>query len=129
MNVAAILKLKGRTVVTTTVDRPMLDVAKLLAQHGIGCIVIYTVTYYKPDNSPRLLARKFSSKDDSSAPMTQGSSRSSLGTCEREGSGVGVGRMTEQPNLKGAKEWSKQELSLFRTGSSTGVRSPTLPPS
>ena len=40
MNVAAILKLKGRTVVTTTADRSMLDVAKLLAQHGIGCIVI-----------------------------------------------------------------------------------------
>ena len=30
----------------------------------------YTVTYYKPDNSPQLLARK-SSKDDSSVPMTQ----------------------------------------------------------
>ncbi len=40
MNVAAILKLKGRTVVTTTADKSMLDVAKLLAQHGIGCIVI-----------------------------------------------------------------------------------------
>jgi CBS domain-containing protein len=40
MNVAAILKLKGRPVVTTTADRSMLDVAKLLAQHGIGCIVI-----------------------------------------------------------------------------------------
>lgn len=25
----------------------------------------YTVTYYKPDNSPQLLARKFPSKDDS----------------------------------------------------------------
>jgi hypothetical protein len=36
MNVAAILKLKGRTVVTTTADRSMLDVAKLLAQHGIA---------------------------------------------------------------------------------------------
>jgi hypothetical protein len=31
----------------------------------------YTVTYYKPDNSPQLLARNFPSKDDSSAPMTQ----------------------------------------------------------
>ena len=31
----------------------------------------YTVTYYKPDNSPQLLARKFPSKDDSSVPMTQ----------------------------------------------------------
>ena len=40
MNVAAILKLKGRTVVTTTADKSMLEVAKLLAQHGIGCIVI-----------------------------------------------------------------------------------------
>ena len=40
MNVAAILKLKGRTVVTTTADRSMLEIAKLLAQHSIGCIVI-----------------------------------------------------------------------------------------
>ena len=32
---------------------------------------IYTVTYYKPGNSPQLLARKFPNKDDSSAPMTQ----------------------------------------------------------
>jgi CBS domain-containing protein len=40
MNVAAILKLKGRTVVTTTADKSLLDVAKLLEQHGIGCIVI-----------------------------------------------------------------------------------------
>jgi hypothetical protein len=31
----------------------------------------YTVTYYKPDNSPQLLARNFPNKDDSSAPMTQ----------------------------------------------------------
>ena len=31
----------------------------------------YTVTYYQPDNSPQLLARKFPSKDDSSVPMTQ----------------------------------------------------------
>ena len=31
----------------------------------------YTVTYYKPDNSPQLLARKFPSKDDSSVPITQ----------------------------------------------------------
>ena len=31
----------------------------------------YTVTYYKPDNSPQLFARKFPSKDDSSVPMTQ----------------------------------------------------------
>jgi hypothetical protein len=32
---------------------------------------IYTVTYYKPDNSPQLLAGKFPSNDDSSAPITQ----------------------------------------------------------
>jgi hypothetical protein len=31
----------------------------------------YTVTYHKPDNSPQRLARKFPSKDDRSAPMTQ----------------------------------------------------------
>ena len=40
MNVAAILKLKGRSVVTTTKDKSLLDIAKLLTQHGIGCIVI-----------------------------------------------------------------------------------------
>jgi CBS domain-containing protein len=40
MNVAAILKLKGRGVITTTPDKSLLDIAKLLAQHGIGCIVI-----------------------------------------------------------------------------------------
>jgi CBS domain-containing protein len=40
MNVAAILKQKGGGVFTTTNDKSMLDIAKLLAQHGIGCIVI-----------------------------------------------------------------------------------------
>ncbi len=40
MNVAAILKLKGRTVVTITADKSLLEVAKLLVQHGIGCIVM-----------------------------------------------------------------------------------------
>ena len=40
MNVATILKQKGRSVFTTTEDKSLLDIAKLLAQHGIGCIVI-----------------------------------------------------------------------------------------
>jgi CBS domain-containing protein len=40
MNVATILKQKGRGVFTTTEDKSLLDIAKLLAQHGIGCIVI-----------------------------------------------------------------------------------------
>ena len=40
MHVAAILKVKGRNVVTTTADKSLLDVAKLLEQHAIGCIVI-----------------------------------------------------------------------------------------
>jgi CBS domain-containing protein len=40
MNVATILKLKGSGVFTTTEDKSLRDVAKLLAQHGIGCIVI-----------------------------------------------------------------------------------------
>ena len=40
MNVATILKQKGRDVFTTTSDKSLLDIAKLLAQHGIGCIVI-----------------------------------------------------------------------------------------
>ena len=40
MNVATILKDKGRAVITATTDTSLLDIAKLLQQHGIGCIVI-----------------------------------------------------------------------------------------
>ena len=40
MNVATIMKQKGRGVFTTTTDKSLLDVARLLSQHGIGCIVI-----------------------------------------------------------------------------------------
>ena len=40
MHVAAILKVKGRNVVTTSADKSLLDVAKLLEQHDIGCLVI-----------------------------------------------------------------------------------------
>ena len=40
MNVATILKQKGRGVFTTTSDKSLLAIAKLLAQHGIGCIVV-----------------------------------------------------------------------------------------
>ena len=40
MNVATILKQKGSGVFTTTSDKSLLAIAKLLQQHGIGCIVI-----------------------------------------------------------------------------------------
>jgi len=40
MNVAAILKLKGREVFTASPDTPLLEIAELLGQHKIGCIVI-----------------------------------------------------------------------------------------
>jgi len=40
MNVAAILKSKGREVVTTGPNTPLLDIAELLGVHRIGCIVI-----------------------------------------------------------------------------------------
>ena len=40
MHVAAILKLKGRNVVTTTADKSMLEIAKLLSAHAIGCVVV-----------------------------------------------------------------------------------------
>jgi CBS domain-containing protein len=40
MNVAAILKQKGREVFTTTPDTTLLDITKLLGLHGIGCVVI-----------------------------------------------------------------------------------------
>ena len=40
MNVATILKQKGGGVFTTTTDKSLLDIAKLLVQHGIGCMVI-----------------------------------------------------------------------------------------
>ena len=40
MNVAAILKAKGRRVVTTASDTSLLDITKQLRMHSIGCIVI-----------------------------------------------------------------------------------------
>jgi CBS domain-containing protein len=40
MNVAAILKMKGREVITAPPDMPLLEIAKLLGTHRIGCIVI-----------------------------------------------------------------------------------------
>jgi CBS domain-containing protein len=40
MNVATILKQKGGGVFTTTTDKSLLDIARLLVQHGIGCMVI-----------------------------------------------------------------------------------------
>jgi CBS domain-containing protein len=40
MNVAAILKLKGRSVVTIASEVALLDVARLLQEKRIGCIVI-----------------------------------------------------------------------------------------
>jgi hypothetical protein len=40
MNVATILKHKGSGVFTTTSEKSLLEIAKLLAQHGIGCLVI-----------------------------------------------------------------------------------------
>jgi len=40
MNVAAILKSKGREVFTAAPDTPLLEIAKLLGVHRIGCIVI-----------------------------------------------------------------------------------------
>ena len=40
MNVAAILKQKGREVFTTAPDTSLLEITKLLGMHGIGCIVI-----------------------------------------------------------------------------------------
>jgi CBS domain-containing protein len=40
MNVAAILKLKGRGVVTTSPDTSLLEIARALGKNDIGCIVI-----------------------------------------------------------------------------------------
>jgi CBS domain-containing protein len=40
MNAATILKFKGSGVFTTTANKSLLDIARLLVQHSIGCIVI-----------------------------------------------------------------------------------------
>jgi CBS domain-containing protein len=40
MNAATILSFKGNGVVTCTADKSLLDIAKLLAQYCVGCIVI-----------------------------------------------------------------------------------------
>jgi CBS domain-containing protein len=40
MNVAAILKQKGRSVFTTAPGTTLLEITKLLGVHGVGCIVV-----------------------------------------------------------------------------------------
>ena len=40
MNVAAILKMKGKGVFTASADTSLLEITKLLEQHGIGYIVV-----------------------------------------------------------------------------------------
>ena len=40
MNVAMILKLKGREVITSGPDASLLDIAEMLGKHGIGSVVI-----------------------------------------------------------------------------------------
>jgi CBS domain-containing protein len=40
MNVASILKQKGREVLTSPPDASLLDVARLLSTHGVGCVVV-----------------------------------------------------------------------------------------
>jgi CBS domain-containing protein len=40
MNVAAILKTKGREVFTTTPETTLLDITKLLGVHRVGCIIV-----------------------------------------------------------------------------------------
>jgi CBS domain-containing protein len=40
MNVAAILKEKGRTVFTAAPDIPLQEIARELTQNGVGCIVL-----------------------------------------------------------------------------------------
>jgi CBS domain-containing protein len=40
MNVATILKLKGRDVLTARPDIPLMEIAALLGSHRIGCIVV-----------------------------------------------------------------------------------------
>jgi CBS domain-containing protein len=40
MNVASILKSKGRGVVTAKTEASLLEIAKLLEHHGIGCVVV-----------------------------------------------------------------------------------------
>lgn len=40
MTVAAILKEKGSDIITASPDTNLLDIAKLLRRHGIGCIVL-----------------------------------------------------------------------------------------
>lgn len=40
MNVSSILKDKGNTVVSASPDDTLLDIARLLSEHGIGCVVV-----------------------------------------------------------------------------------------
>jgi hypothetical protein len=56
----------------------MSDIGNLIVEVRAGNIIVslsgsvYAVTYYKPSESPQLLAKLFPIKDDPRAPMTQG---------------------------------------------------------
>ena len=66
----------------------------------------YVMTYHKPANSPQLLARSFPRKEDRRVSMSLAG--------QRQGKGVGMDQMTEQPGLNTGKEWSKKDLFSLR---------------
>jgi hypothetical protein len=68
----------------------------------------YVMTYHKPADSLKLLAKSFPRKEDSKLPDSR------LHARQRQGARVGLDHMTEQPDLNSAKEWSKKDLFSLR---------------
>ena len=64
----------------------------------------YTVTYYKPANSPQLLAKRFPGKDDPHARLTHAEVPCSrLEARQRQGARVGVDRVEDAAPLQFAR--------------------------
>ena len=55
----------------------------------------YTVTYYKPANSPQLLAKNFPIEDNHRVPLTQAEFLARVEACQRHGARAGVDRVRE----------------------------------
>ena len=87
----------------------------------------YVMTYHKPADSLKLLAKSFPRKEDRRVTMTLASSPDSgLHARQRQGARVGVDRMTEQSDLNSGKEWSKKDLFSLRNRIEHGHRRPVV---
>jgi hypothetical protein len=98
-----------------TADRHLLRVGV----HGSEIVVTasdsdYVMTYHKPATPLSFSLRAFLGRRQARLYDTSNLSDSRLQARQRQNEGVGMDRMTEQPDLNNGKEWSKKDLFSLR---------------